>query len=77
MSGLDLSPRVARRELGPLVEASDDADIVTAFARAVWSALVEPGDRVAGALVGALGAALVGASALARILGEEEALTHG
>ncbi|WP_314430655.1 hypothetical protein [Microbacterium lacticum] len=57
MSGLDLSPRVARRELGPLVEASDDADIVTAFARAVWSALVEPGDRVAGALVGALGAA--------------------
>ena len=57
MSGIDLSPRAARRELGPLVEASDDADIVTAFARAVWSALVEPGDRVAGVLVGALGAA--------------------
>ena len=57
MSALDLSARTARRELGALVEAADDHDLIAAFARAVWSVLVEPGDRVAGALVLALGPA--------------------
>ena len=57
MSALDLSARTARRELGALVEPADDHDLIAAFARAVWSVLVEPGDRVAGALVLALGPA--------------------
>lgn len=36
-------------------DAVDDDAIVVAYARAVWSTLVEPGDGVAGALVAALG----------------------
>lgn len=57
MSGLALSPSVARDRLGALAEGRDDEAVVGAYARAVWSVLTEPGDRVAGALVGTVGAA--------------------
>lgn len=64
MNAFDLSAHTARRELGAVVDAADGDDLVTAFARAVWSVLVEPGDGVAGALVAALGPA----EALARVI---------
>ena len=48
----------ARRALQGVLDAdASDARIVNAYASAVWSTLVEPGDGVAGALVGAFGAA--------------------
>lgn len=55
MSGLDVRPERARAELATLVDAADDDDLVIAYARAAWSAIVEPGDRVAGAIVEAFG----------------------
>lgn len=36
--------------------AAEQADAEESFARAAWSGIAEPGDRVAGALIGALGA---------------------
>lgn len=57
MSGLALSVPVARDRLGPLAGGRDDEAVVGAYARAVWSVLTEPGDRIAGALVGTFGAA--------------------
>lgn len=56
MMAFELTAPRARRELGQMVGEVSDADVVTAYARAVWSTLVEPGDGVAGALVAALGA---------------------
>ena len=46
----------ARAALGGLIGPCDDHVAVTAYARAVWSTLTEPGDGVAGALVQAFGA---------------------
>lgn len=60
MTAIDLSPHTARARLAGLVRRSaydDDRGVVEHYARAVWSCLVEPGDAVAGRLVGALGAA--------------------
>ncbi|HYP73417.1 MAG TPA: DNA-processing protein DprA, partial [Microbacterium sp.] len=55
MTTITLSAAGARRALGAIVEAADDADAVTAYARAVWSVLTEPSDRIAGTLIPALG----------------------
>jgi len=56
----DLSPDTARRALGSLAVA-DDADEPEAarsrYATAVWSHLAEPGDSVAGRIIGACGPA--------------------
>jgi len=58
---------VARSALQGVMDAdASDSRIVNAYASAVWSTLVEPGDGVAGALVGAFGAA----GALDRALSE-------
>lgn len=57
MIAITPDPDAARTALGPLLSARDDAGAVTAYARAVWSTLAEPGDGVAGALVSAFGAA--------------------
>ncbi|WP_438352758.1 DNA-processing protein DprA [Microbacterium sp. CJ88] len=47
----------ARRALRGLVPAdADDADMQDAYARAIWSSLVEPGDRVAARLIAECGA---------------------
>lgn len=47
---------IARRTMVGLVdEGLTDAEIQRAYAHAVWSTLVEPGDGVAGALIAALG----------------------
>ncbi len=45
------------RVVAPLLPTplDDDAQLAHAYAAAVWSCLVEPGDRIAGALVSALG----------------------
>lgn len=51
----DLTPDHARRALRQMVDPADDDDLVTAYARASWSTLVEPGDRVAGELIAAHG----------------------
>ncbi|WP_292832592.1 DNA-processing protein DprA [Microbacterium sp.] len=56
MSDIDLRPSVARAALGALVDVDDDTAAVTAYARALWSTLTEPGDGVAGALVATFGA---------------------
>lgn len=48
----------ARAIIAPLVPESiveDDARVASAYARAVWSSLVEPGDGAAGAFVAAFG----------------------
>lgn len=55
MSRITLTPAAARRALGATVEAPDDEAAVVAYARAAWAVLIEPGDRVAGSLVQALG----------------------
>ncbi|MFT3799303.1 DNA-processing protein DprA [Microbacterium sp.] len=56
-TAIDLSARRARTELGETVDqTADDDDVVTAYARAVWACLVEPGDGVAGRLIAAHGA---------------------
>ncbi|MFT4051748.1 MAG: DNA-processing protein DprA [Microbacterium sp.] len=55
MTTIDLTEATARRALGSLVDDSENA--VSRYARALWSALIEPGDRVAGELVAAVGAA--------------------
>jgi len=57
MNPITLTPGAARRALGACVEPADDTDAVGAYARAVWSVLTEPGDRVAGELILALGPA--------------------
>ena len=57
MTAIDLSPHTARARLAGLVRRSaydDDRGVVEHYARAVWSCLVEPGDAVAGRLVGAV-----------------------
>ena len=47
MNVLEPTPEHARRELAGIADAlSEDDDLVVAYARAVWSCLVEPGDRV-------------------------------
>ncbi|MFC4223447.1 DNA-processing protein DprA [Lysinibacter cavernae] len=53
--GLDeaLVQAAAGKLLGPLNTA--DVDLPAVFARSVWSRLAEPGDRVAGAVVAAIG----------------------
>ncbi len=54
-----LDPSLARRALDGVVvvdELDDDA-IVERYARLVWNVVTEPGDGVAGTLIGALGAA--------------------
>jgi DNA processing protein len=38
------------------MHVADDASLAEAFARVAWSTIVEPGDRVAGALIASLGA---------------------
>ena len=45
-----------RSELATLVQAVADADVDDAFARSTWTCIAEPGDRLAGVLVAALGA---------------------
>ncbi|MGB4779236.1 DNA-processing protein DprA [Microbacterium sp.] len=56
MSALDVDGMGARRALAGIADdLSDGDDLVVAHARAVWSCLVEPGDRIAGALIAALG----------------------
>nr|WP_221446946.1 DNA-processing protein DprA [Microbacterium thalassium] len=51
-----MSPREAREALrGLRVRAADERAAVAAYASAVWSVLAEPGDGVAGRLVGAVG----------------------
>lgn len=78
MSGPDLSVRTARAALGGVVDQSgDDDDVVTAYARAVWSVLAEPGDGVAGALVLAHGATRALEIALAASGGSVEAAEAG
>lgn len=58
MSGIRLTPASARHALEQLEEPGrDDEAVVERYATVVWSHLVEPGDSVAGRLVGALGAA--------------------
>lgn len=57
MSEIDLRPETARTAMENLLPPGDGDDPVTAYACAVWSTLVEPGDGVAGALVAAFGAA--------------------
>ncbi|KAA9148108.1 DNA-protecting protein DprA [Microbacterium lushaniae] len=55
MRGFDLSPGACAAALrGVHVASEASADV---YARVVWSVLTEPGDRVAGALIAALGAA--------------------
>jgi len=44
-------------EVRELASAVSDADTADTFARSTWLVLAEPGDRLAGAIVGALGAA--------------------
>ena len=56
MNVLEPTLEHARRELAGIADAlSEDDDLVVAYARAVWSCLVEPGDRVAGALIATCG----------------------
>lgn len=55
MTGVIPTPAEVRRALDGIVDAADDDDLATAYARAVWSVLTEPGDRVAGELIGAWG----------------------
>lgn len=78
MSALDLSATAARTALAGLVDdTSDDDDVVTAYARAIWSVLTEPGDGVAGALVMALGPVRALEIALANTGGGDEADAAG
>lgn len=54
---IDLSTEAARRRAGPLrADLSDDDALRSLDARMLWSALIEPGDGVAGALIAAYGA---------------------
>lgn len=55
MNGLDLRPRVVRSALGEWADDLDDQDALDRYAAAAWSVIAEPGDGVAGAIVGALG----------------------
>ena len=56
MNVLEPTPEHARRELAGIADPlSEDDDLVVAYARAIWSCLVEPGDRVAGALIATCG----------------------
>ena len=55
MSGLDLRPRVVRSVLGEWADDLDDQAALDRYAAAAWSVIAEPGDGVAGAIVGALG----------------------
>ena len=56
MNVLEPTLEHARRELAGIADAlSEDDDLVVGYARAVWSCLVEPGDRVAGALIATCG----------------------
>lgn len=52
-----LTPAAARRAMGTIAVANEDADaLVDRYATIVWSHLTEPGDSVAGRLVAAHGA---------------------
>lgn len=55
MSAIDLTPRAARAALGGLAVTDDDLAATTRYARAIWSAIVEPGDGSAGALIESAG----------------------
>ena len=55
MSALVLDAGTSRRELAGVIAPGDDAHALAAYARSIWAVLVEPGDRVAGELVRALG----------------------
>ena len=55
MSGFDLRPRVVRSALGEWADDLDDQAALDRYAAAAWSVIAEPGDGVAGAIVGALG----------------------
>ena len=56
MSVGDLSPRALRVALSGIVDGGlDDDAVLRRFATVVWNALTEPGDGVAGRLVGVLG----------------------
>ncbi len=68
---LGLDEREVRRPLAAVRPADEPLGIEAlgeALARAAWSGIAEPGDSVAGLLVGALGAA----GALAAVLEEHE-----
>lgn len=69
-----ITPAAAREALRDVldVRAYDDADVREHYARAVWSVLVEPGDGVAGRLVGA-----VGAAAALELVGDRRLLRSG
>lgn len=56
MTAIGLGPAQQRAALGGTVSGLDDAEVADAYARAIWSTLVEPGDGVAGALIAAFGA---------------------
>ncbi|WES65228.1 DNA-processing protein DprA [Microbacter sp. GSS18] len=57
MSGLLLSPSEVRAAVqGVRMGALGDDEVTDAYAWAVWSVLAEPGDGVAGRLIGAVGA---------------------
>lgn len=77
MNGIELTPDAAARALGPLGAERGDGDLVDAYARALWSALVEPGDRVAGALIEAAGAPRAFELACATSGGWDEAALAG
>lgn len=64
----------ARAALGTAVEEGlDDAAVMRAHARAVWSCLAEPGDGVAGALIGLLGPVRALEAALGEVRVDAEA----
>lgn len=71
-----LDPSTARRALAGVtsVDHLDDEAVVERYARVVWNVVTEPGDGVAGMLVGAFGAApalavVTGGSAVAPVEG--------
>lgn len=55
MTPIDLSEAAAVRALTDLCAPERGVDPVAVYARAVWSSLIEPGDRIAGELVSTLG----------------------
>src|SRR3546814_450826 len=56
MTGFDLSPGFSAAAVRGLRDVAGDSG--EAYARAVWSVLTEPGDRIAGRLIATLGASV-------------------
>lgn len=77
MNDIVFSVDAARRALGALVHTDDATQLEDAHARALWSALIEPGDRIAGALIGTIGARRALALAIASAGGDDEAARAG